>query len=112
MKRSGLKPIKDRKTIIERDKHRCRMCGRFVSVGHVHHLYGRVRVPSWLNVPDDAPDHEVNLVLLCEMCHWRVHNTPPDNESQIQLKEWRDRQAIENVRRAGLENSTEETFGG
>lgn len=112
MKRSGLKPIKNREEIIKRDKGRCRRCHRRISDGHVHHLYGRVRVPAWLEVPDDDPDNEVNLVYLCAECHWKVHNVPPDDESQKEIKEWKERMAVENLRRLKSEDSSQETFGG
>jgi len=111
MKKSGLKPIKNREEIIKRDNSRCRRCGRRTDSGHVHHLYGRVRVPAWLKIPDDDPDHEVNLVYLCAECHWKVHNTPPDDESQKEIKEWKESMAVMNLRRIRREDSSKETFG-
>mgnify|MGYP001252437189 FL=1 len=111
MKRGGLKPIKDREMIVERDNHRCRKCGRRADSGHVHHLYGRVRVPAWMKIPDDDPDHEVNLVYLCAECHWKVHNTPPDDISQAEIKEWKELMAVMNLRRIRREDSSKETFG-
>ncbi|WP_292597368.1 HNH endonuclease [Mesotoga sp. UBA6090] len=111
MKKSGLKPIKNREEIIKRDSSRCRRCGRRTDSGHVHHLYGRVRVPAWLKIPDDDPNHEANLVYLCPECHWKVHNAPPDDESQTEIKEWKESMAVMNLRRTKRENRTAETFG-
>jgi len=110
MKKSGMRPIKKREYIIKRDKGRCRKCGRRTDSGHVHHLYGRVRVPAWLNVPNDDPDHEVNLVYLCAECHWKVHNVPPDDVSQREIKEWKEAMAVMNLRRVKREDSPKETF--
>ncbi len=112
MKSCGLKPIQNREEILKRDRNCCRKCGRRTTSGHVHHLYGRVRVPAWLEIPNNDPDHEVNLVFLCAECHWKVHNVPPDDESQREMKEWRDEMARMNVRGIKRENCAKETFGG
>lgn len=50
-----------RKTIVERDKYRCRICLNEDDL-HVHHIdYCRLN------------NQETNLVTLCQSCHHNVH---------------------------------------
>lgn len=98
-----MKPIKCRDYVVARDKSSCRKCGRKVSEGHVHHIYGRVRTPRWLNVPNDDPNHPVNLVFLCRQCHFEVHNPKPTCEAHKELNGWKERTAIKNAKTEGIE---------
>jgi 5-methylcytosine-specific restriction endonuclease McrA len=64
-----------RAAVWKRDEGKCRTCGRKVKrtlticaeQGHVHHLRGRNVAPEDRTNPKAA-------VLLCAVCHQRVHN--------------------------------------
>lgn len=54
-----------RRSVLERDGHRCQHCGRPMYRGmHVHHIIYRSR--GGTNLPS-------NLISLCPSCHGRIH---------------------------------------
>jgi 5-methylcytosine-specific restriction endonuclease McrA len=53
--------------IMERDGHKCRMCGTSQGLADVHHIIKRSQGGS-----DDAD----NLILLCRDCHNKFHPGP------------------------------------
>ncbi len=67
--------VHQRKAIRKRDKDKCRCCGKpcvwdapsFATRAHVHHLVFR----SASKALQDAP---TNLILLCGICHAKVHS--------------------------------------
>lgn len=103
MRRTGLKKIENRESVVSRDRSCCRKCGRKISQGHVHHIFGRVRTPRWMNVPNDDPNHIANLIFLCVQCHFEVHNPLPTREAQEALKRWKEVEARKNLRKEGIE---------
>jgi len=54
-------PRKVREEVINRDGHKCAICGRRVKSPHVHHIN-----PGKPSTPD-------NLITLCRSCHQAVH---------------------------------------
>jgi len=59
--------IKRRREIMERDNHRCMICGEDSVLLNVHHLLYRKYAEPW-----EYDDRE--LVTLCEDCHKMVHD--------------------------------------
>jgi hypothetical protein len=72
----------DRKEILERDGHRCRLCGCSESEGHTLHVHHIV----------DAPDHchrndSENLITLCWRCHNWTHKRPTQADLPIEISD-------------------------
>lgn len=80
--------IKRRREIMERDNHRCMICGEDMSMLNVHHLHYRNDAEPW-----EYNDSE--LATLCEDCHKMVH------ENNIHLE----------VRRSKISGSYRLCFG-
>lgn len=58
-----------RKSILHRDRYRCRICaryGRMVAATEVHHIKHATEYPELVYDPQ-------NLVSLCKSCHNRQH---------------------------------------
>ena len=69
-----LSPYKWKKRVaevMERDLHRCRICGRSWGLADVHHVIKRSQ---------GGTDDMNNLILLCRDCHNKQHP-----EKQVQL---------------------------
>lgn len=72
-----------RSAVLDRDRNRCRMCGRPESC-NVHHVK-----PRWLG----GIDHPFNLMTLCEECHKTEHKRrmcekANNDADQTKLDEW------------------------
>jgi 5-methylcytosine-specific restriction endonuclease McrA len=92
-----MKPI-DKKTrdyIYRRDQKKCRICGTPLhEYGHIHHLYHRNGIlPVWAGI--EHSNHPRNLVLLCPLCHQKLH-TPPAKYAAY-WAEWREKAILVNI---------------
>lgn len=67
-------PSDIRTYVLERDKHRCRICSKPAS--EVHHIYPRnTHIPDFLAVPPTVSNHHPdNLLSVCHECHLKIHN--------------------------------------
>lgn len=54
------------KEVVKRDNHHCVVCGKIRRL-HCHHVIHRSEMGK--GVPE-------NLVMLCEECHYNIHNNP------------------------------------
>ncbi len=54
-----------KKTILKRDKHRCKVCGSDKSLT-IHHLFSKTGYPG-------LSEEEGNLITLCSRCHKEYH---------------------------------------
>jgi hypothetical protein len=62
---------KKRDEIINRDSHRCRLCGRIEDL-EVHHILYEENTDPW--------DYDENyLITVCEFCHNRIHSQLAEN---------------------------------
>lgn len=57
---------KKRLEILNRDKFQCQYCGDKEQTLHVHHFYYDKRLEPW-------EYDEVDLITVCEDCHWLKH---------------------------------------
>jgi len=60
--------------VLERDRNRCRICGKPAT--EVHHIYTRYsHIPDHLGVPKTVSNHHpFNLIAVCHECHVKIHN--------------------------------------
>ena len=67
-------PKEIRYYVWERDRGRCRICGRPAT--EIHHIYTRYsHIPDHLGVPRFPSNHHpYNLILVCHECHMKIHN--------------------------------------
>lgn len=70
--------IRRRREIMERDNHRCMICGESSTLFNVHHLRYKKGAEPW-----EYGDTE--LVTLCEDCHKMVH----DNKIELEVRKSR-----------------------
>lgn len=69
-----------RRTILDRDDYRCRLCGSYADL-HVHHL----TPVRYFAAPETAND-AFNLVTLCRSCHGRAEDRKHHNPLNDQLR--------------------------
>ena len=64
--------------VYKRDKGRCRICQRKISLeeAHIHHIYHRnAHIPDKLGTPlTKHNNHPHNLILTCPECHSDLHS--------------------------------------
>lgn len=66
-------------TILERDNHRCRLCGNCMNLLEVHHIkyiYGSM---AW-----EYPN--AMLITLCYECHKKVHGRKDDSDRSLKTQ--------------------------
>lgn len=68
-------PLLIRAYIMKRDRSKCRICGRKINGGHIHHIYTRnscfpVNFKITILNNNDQPE---NLLYVCPMCHLSIH---------------------------------------
>lgn len=75
-----------KKRILERDNHKCRLCGAKVSDSSgrelsVHHIDGK-------NFETENPNHSIkNLITLCNSCHHKLHWWQRKNNQVLETDE-------------------------
>ncbi len=67
---------KKRLIILDRDNFQCQWCGDTESTLHIHHSH-------YKGNPWEVEDYELSVI--CEKCHWIMHNKDNFNEIELAL---------------------------